>query len=188
MASPPSASPMFHEITTFARIQKTKHATLSDHAVELGESPGKGKGVFAKRALKKDEFVTVYPSHAVGTQIDSERVAWQCPRPYTPEYVNKMSKHYAVAVMGGVVAGDPELHDEGLGHMVNDGARSRSPADADVYRMVSRTKENVHPYVMCTMVEDVRGSTVLMRATRDIEKGEELLYSYGVPYWEEDHP
>ena len=90
--------------------------------------------------------------------------------------------------MGGVVAGDPELHDEGLGHMVNDGARSRSPADADVYRLVSRTKENVHPYIMCTMVEDVRGSTVLMRATRDIEKGEELLYSYGVPYWEEDYP
>ena len=60
----------------------------------LKESPGKGMGVFATKAFKKDAFVAVYPSHMVGMELDSERVAWQTDCKYTLDYINKLAKNY----------------------------------------------------------------------------------------------
>jgi len=144
-------------------------------------------GVFATKAFKKDSFVAVYPSHMVGTELDGERVAWMCNREYTMEYVNKLSKDYGRKIMGGVIAGDPALLEDGLGHMVNDGASSRSPADVEVYKRINKAKENVIPHILSGLPYDIQEATVFMRATRDIEIGEELLYSYGAAYWSDDH-
>jgi hypothetical protein len=176
------------EMTSPMRIRNLKRSLLGDECgVALKESPGKGMGVFTMKAFKKDAFVTVYPSHMVGVYLDSERVAWICNREYTMEYVNKLGKDYGQKIMDGFIAGDPALLEEGLGHMVNDGARSRSPADVDVYKYISKEKENVIPHVLSGLPYDIREVTVLMRATRDIEVGEELLYSYGAKYWSDDY-
>ncbi len=178
-------SQIVHEVTSKRRIDDVLRS-IDTRGIELKDSPGKGRGVFAAKDFSKNDFLTVYPSHAIGIQLDSERVAWSCMRNYTPEYVDNMSKYYALAVMGGTIAGDPERHDAGLGHMVNDGARSHSPADVDIYRRVSMAKENVAPYVMGIRL-DINDYVVFMRATRDITKGEELFYSYGATYWGEDY-
>ena len=177
-----------HEMTSARRVQDLKRSLLGDGCgVVLKESPGKGMGVFATKAFKKDAFVAVYPSHMVGVELDSERVAWQTDCKYTLDYINKLAKDYGQKIIGGVVAGDPLRLDEGLGHMVNDGARSRSPADVEVYKRVSKAKENVIPHILSALPNDIQTATVLMRATRDIEVGEELLYSYGAAYWSDDY-
>jgi hypothetical protein len=179
---------LVHEMTSARRVQDLKRSLLGDGCgVVLKESPGKGMGVFATKAFKKDSFVAVYPSHMVGTELDGERVAWMCNREYTMEYVNKLSKDYGQKIMGGVIAGDPALLEDGMGHMVNDGARSRSPADVEVYKRISKAKENVIPHILSGLPYDIQEATVFMRATRDIEIGEELLYSYGAAYWSDDH-
>ena len=87
--------------------------------------------------------------------------------------------------MSGGVAGNRAVLTDGLGHMVNDGARSKAVQNIDVYNLVSRRKENVHPYIMCTNIGDVRAASVFMLATRNIEKGEELFFHYGANYWSE---
>ena len=182
---------LVHEMTSARRVQDLKRSLLGDGCgVVLKESPGKGMGVFATKVFKKDSFVAVYPSHMVGTKLDTERVAWMCNREYTMEYANELSKDYSQKILGGVIAGDPALLEDGLGHMVNDGARSHSPADVEVYRRISKAKENVIPHILSGLPYheyDIREATVFMRATRDIEIGEELLYSYGAAYWSDDY-
>ena len=51
----------------------------------------------------------------------------------------------------------------------------------------SKAKENVIPHVLSGLPYDIQEATVLMRATRDIEVGEELLYSHGAKYWSDDY-
>ena len=179
---------LIHEMTSARRIQDLKRSLLSNACgVVLKESLGKGMGVFATKAFKKDSFVTVYPSHMVGAELDIECVIWMRNREYTMEYVNKLSKDYCQRIIGGVIAGDPALLEDGLGHMVNDGARSHSPADVEIYRRISKAKENVIPHILFRFPYDIREATVFMRAIRDIEIGEELFYSYGAAYWSGDH-
>ena len=179
---------LIHERTSARRIQDLKRSLLSNACgVVLKESLGKGMGVFATKAFKKDSFVTVYPSHMVGVELDIECVVWMRNREYTMEYVNKLSKDYCQRIIGGVIAGDPALLEDGLGHMVNDGARSHSPADVEVYKRISKAKENVIPHILSRFPYDIREATVFMRAIRDIEIGEELFYSYGAAYWSGDH-
>ena len=114
---------LIHEMTSARRIQDLKRSLLSNACgVVLKESLGKGMGVFATKAFKKDSFVTVYPSHMVGAELDIQCVVWMRNREYTMEYVNKLSKDYCQRIIGGVIAGDPALLEDGLGHMVNDGA------------------------------------------------------------------
>ena len=179
---------LIHEMTSARRIQDLKRSLLGNACgVVLKESPGKGMGVFATKAFKKNSFVTIYPSHMVGAELDSERVAWMRNREYTMGCVDKLSKDYCQRIIGGVIAGDPALLEDGLGHMVNDGARSHSPADVEIYRRISKAKENVIPHILSGFPYDIREATVFMRATRDIEIGEELFYSYGAAYWSGDH-
>ena len=176
------------EMTSRTRIRDLKCSVLGDDSgLVLKESPGKGMGVFTTKTFKKDAFITVYPSHMVGVQLDSERVAWMASREYTMEYINELAKGYGQKIMNGVIAGDPALLADGFGHMVNDGARSRSPADVEVYKRISQAKENAIPYVLSVLPYDIQEATVFMRATRDIEIGEELLYSYGAKYWSDDY-
>ena len=182
------AMALFHEMTSPTRIQDLTRSLLGvDCGVVLRESPGKGMGVFTMNTFQKNDFVTIYPSHMVGVELDSERVVWRASRDYTLEYVNKLGKNYGQKIMDGVIVGDPTKLEDGLGHMVNDGARSRSPADVEVYKRISKAKENVIPHVLCGLPYDVHEATVLMRATRDIDVGEELFYSYGDKYWSDDY-
>ncbi len=54
------AMALVHEMTSSTRIQDIKRSLLSDDCgVVLKESPGKGMGVFATKAFKKEAFVTV---------------------------------------------------------------------------------------------------------------------------------
>ena len=57
----------------------------------------------------------------------------------------------------------------------------------EVYKRISKAKENVIAHVLSGLPYDIQEATVLMRATRDIEIGEEPLYSYGAKYWSDDY-
>ncbi len=101
------------EMTFVTRIQDLKHSLLGDGwGVVLKESPGKSMGAFATNAFQKNDFVTIYPSHMVGVQLESERIAWLCKREYTMEYIDKLGKAYGQQIMDGFIAGGPELLEE----------------------------------------------------------------------------
>ena len=185
------------EIVTPARLEAATEACLrllSGHSgtegseqscVRLGESPGKGLGVFAARACEKGEVLTTYPAHAVGRMCGGGRMAWTTRQEYSHSHLDRMARDYTLALPGKHISGDPDLHEEGLGHMINDASRSHSPADVAVYRNVSLAKQNAVPYVLQEDESDQAFDKFLvqMRASRDIAPGAELFFSYGAAYW-----
>jgi hypothetical protein len=83
-----------------------------------------------------------------------------------------------------VAIGDPTIQKpKNLGHMINDSVKCSSARGGQVYETVSLLGQNVVPETfMC------KGKPyIFMKATRDIEAGEELFFSYGVTYWRAKH-
>ena len=164
------------------RMRRAKQDALCYDGVRLAESPGKGLGVFAERDFQKGDVVTFYPAHAVYVEdVDAGdgRTAWRAAPGYSSEHMRRMINDYCMDVPGGIVAADPDRVDQGLGHMINDGARSSSPATERLYNRLSPAKENAAPHTLLCGTEFL----VQIRATRDIKTGEELFFSYGLPYW-----
>ena len=76
------------------------------------------------------------------------------------------------------VLGDPaETHDPAyLGHMLNDGAICPTEALRMTYVSESTRARNVEPV-------QLEGCHLAIVATRDLRRGEELVITYGAPYW-----
>ena len=85
-----------------------------------------------------------------------------------------------------------KYEEEGLGHLINDGARISSPLPGrKVYERVSREKQNVQPAFFTTSCDLSRAAipsntVCFMVATKPIKAGEELFFSYGPAYWEDE--
>ncbi len=78
------------------------------------------------------------------------------------------------------IAGDPAKHDDGLGHLINDGAMCKTPEAEGIYETVSQLKNNVDIYGLYL---SPKRFTAWMIAQKSIEADEEGVYSYGVNYW-----
>ena len=160
---------------------------------ELRESPGKGRGVFTLESVRKDRYVTIYPSHAIvrcvadmseeleGTLQEFDTIGKLDEMKLTDELFEtySLNAHYKNLV----IVGDPRVClPHALGHMINDKARSKSEKDEHIYTKVSKLGQNVRAETMFIGENDTL-PIVVMKATRNIAAGEELFYSYGLCYW-----
>ena len=162
------------------------HPSL-ENLLEIKNSSIHGKGVFAKENISPNQVVSIYPCHGV---INGDIV--YCTKenrgnyelmPFKPdEYKIKLSKKGDIFIYG-----NPHIQDEGLvGHLINDSCK-------DVCEFKNINKHNIKKCLMymlnsiksdnCTFVqcEDY----VYVKTTKYINKGEELITSYGYSYWSE---
>ena len=137
--------------------------TVAEHCsrdikVAVSGVEGAGDGVFCERAFAKGEVVTQF----AGVWRDVSSIG---------------SESYSQRTEGGMVEGDREQRDVagGVAHIINDGACIDAGCCALTYLQRSNATRNVAMTVMDGVVVAV--------ALRDLDKGEELLHSYGVAYW-----
>ena len=157
-------------------------AMLPEACCEVKDSPVHGMGVFALRNIRIGEYITLYPADGIGFQPK----AWRRNPHLAHAQVLVGDMDHATAARhtlgihtedAGLVTaiGDPSKYDNPhyLGHMINDAVKLSSPDSVHVYLRVSRLREN------CIDAQNLN----VMVASRDIQAGEEIFYSYGVKYW-----
>ena len=159
-------------------------ALLPEACCEVKDSPVHGKGVFALRNIRRGEYITLYPADGIGFQPLAWRrdpflahmqvIVGDMDHATAARYSLSISKPMDdVGFMGAI--GDPSKYDNPhyIGHMINDAVKLSSPEAAHVYLRVSSLREN------CIDAQNLN----VMVASRDIQAGEEIFYSYGVKYW-----
>ena len=99
-------------------------------------------------------------------------------RAYEIEVASPYATSDALAPPLTSVLGDPELTDDAayLGHMLNDGATCPSDAMRAHYDRESSLARNVD-WVQ------LEGCHLAIVTRRDVRRGEELLLTYGAPFW-----
>jgi hypothetical protein len=160
--------------------------------VRVGPSKVHGKGVFATKDIGTFDVITMYPGDFVNVMYEmkggptakreclvltgshlTEEMSGTRPQLDTA-FVCRCDSTYSMV-------GHPGLTDDPayLGHMINDGAMSHSPADREVYEKVSYLKAN------CEMVNIPEGQPFFKAivAMKTIHAGEEILMHYGYDYW-----
>ena len=164
--------------------------------------PGAGRGLFASEDIVTGSLITLYPGDAIRidavlTGFNFVTCAAASPdgsslslpdatlldraRSYEIEIESRIVSDGGEAPVTSLL-GDPDLVDDRayLGHMLNDGATCSSEACRAAYTAESLATRNTEP--MC-----LQGCHLGIVATRDIERGDELLLSYGAPYWLAQH-
>lgn len=164
--------------------------------VYIKESAIHGLGVFAKKDIKRGKIITYYPAHYVitfpqGRQIGAaERDIYPIPGKIAKERGLEFEKNmmrYSVDVNSYYsICGDHRIQDNPgfLGHLINDAAighstlHKRDKKDEEIYYVVVAHRMN-------GIIQGENGSPLFMiiKATRDIKKDEEILTGYGYNYW-----
>lgn len=175
-------------------------------SVEVRDSTIAGRGLFAIRDIPAWSIVTFYPVHYLehskemkeksalhmcaptsGDWFDTEdeMVATRNrlqPYQYT---LNHMDNNEDVVFEGfqTSIYGDPDIvRPYELGHLINDAcSMSKTPTDKEWERYVRKSiNTNVMPHHFGLY-------KMAIVTTRPIQCGEELLMTYGVPYWCKDY-
>lgn len=146
--------------------------------VYISKSEYHGNGVFASRDIKRGEIITLYPSTYIFigdkmitnlTNIEKKerQITFDIKQRYTYAFDNNF-----------MICGHPlALEDPSfVGHMVNDGVSLRSEKHSSLYNSVAPRKNNSIYY-------DIMNVCCAIVATRDIQKDEEVLVTYGCKYW-----
>ena len=161
---------------------------------ELKKSPIHGRGLFAIDRIPGGQIITMYPGDIVKVKTsvgesEQEKLFGLIIGPHLPFHLYRVEDIRNIVSIYGFeindtysIAGHPELDEDVAyrGHLINDGAQSHSPQDANVYRTVSLAKLN------CRYM-DILDSHLVIVATRDIQPGEEILATYGYDYWKHFH-
>lgn len=152
----------FHEVP-FPQLNK----------VYIHKSTIEGLGVFAKENISKGEIVSMYPSDTV--RIYKGNIYYEACSDRT---TNTNNEKYAYKTEQCVILGDPQFTKDMnlVGHIVNDSCQTDGLLENNIkYGLETMLKQNCvyYPYHIF----------VLIVASKDINKDEELLVSYGVDYW-----
>jgi hypothetical protein len=181
------------EDDTAARLSlfNSRLANIQLNRTVLGPStvvPGQ-RGLFASRDCSKGDLLTCYPGDLVVvipdegdyTILTGDHVSEKDKKTFQdPDYdiSDELMGYLLHATDDHGVLGLPSLDEDPayFGHFANDGAVMPTQAsNVDAYVKESLAKANVkHDMISCHMV------TV---ATQEIQKGEEILVSYGPEYW-----
>lgn len=163
-----------------------RHPAFDLKATEVKASTIHGRGLFAIQDFKKGDIVTFYPAHIIeltphGNRSKDGHMKIRLPcHPSIPVPKHEDINEYLLSISPTIhICGIPSIDKDPsyCGHLINDGARpSSDPRSHPIYEMVSKTKANV----TFSLIHD---TLMAMRATRDIEAGEEIFVSYGLPYW-----
>lgn len=146
-----------------------------------------GKGLFAACNIRQGEIITYFPAHYVITKpngynsVDGEFVKnvvsslFVDGKPHSKDHVFVIDEYISIC-------GDPDIIDNSdfLAHMANDAmivkSKSFGEKQNEIYETLSRVKNN-------SIVELSDSSCIFLRATKDIEKDEEITNPYGYNYW-----
>lgn len=161
---------------------------LFNSRVKLDQSTIKrgGFGVFATDEIKKNSVVTFYPPHYViymdkredANRIESIKISDETKK---KPFSQKLLKEYRYDVTKDIsICGNNDLVESKslLGHMINDSEVYNDDLDPDEYLEKSNKKSNVK-FVNVNNAN----VTIVVIATRDIKKGEELFVTYGIDVW-----
>lgn len=180
----------FDKIFSSTKTNAEKTGMVLDNVV-IKESNVHGKGVFAKKDIKKGQIVTLYPGDIAiylpeGNNGDktlsynffSDRMSSRAEE--GKNYYLDMSRYSCSIDSKHIISGCPDFTDNPsyLGHMIND----RFVCDHDkitpeIYFELSLKKTNS---MFVPIADNIQVAVV---ARRDIKAGEEIFVSYGVQYW-----
>jgi hypothetical protein len=177
---------------------KQFHAKIAKN-IEIKESsiPEAGRGLFAKKPMKANTIVSLYPAHALGIDSESPFVTSRSEdASYFKENPPSRSSYLHCtdqplfqrpSILGNEkqtpiyldVNPHRKVSDAWVSHFINDGATVESNTEEGVlhyYQKTKTAKNCIHiPYGPSPILATV--------TTRKVKKGEELLTSYGGTYW-----
>lgn len=171
--------------------------------VKKSSIPGAGLGLFATKNIKAGSIVSFYPAHSLGIEhgeeflfvsnTDQNKDYFRQHPPETSSYLHAtdqpiFNRRSIVASIGPELRNEPLYLDVNpnlpvspawLSHYINDGAnmRENSVAGVEDYYQNSKAKKN------CIHVPFGPSPILATVATKKIQKGDELLTSYGCVYW-----
>ena len=141
--------------------------------IEIKEVKGKGKGLFAKKAIKKNTLITLYPVHfIIKFNKDKKDEFALCNNLYNIEdyeNANNLSEcieYYLQVTKDYYIMGDPKHYKnmDLIGHFCND--KGYHP------------KKTYKPDLNNSALHNLR-----IISLRDIKAGEEITVAYGRDYW-----
>ena len=159
---------------------------IGGEQVHVAPAGHKGDGVFASRNMRAGAIFTAYPCHGlwISSRDNHQKGRTFVSQMLFPCWEGELNMRYAVKSSR---ADDPmqvrvighKAHHRwfACGHMVNDSHTVEEAGSAECYRAVADGN--------CEPVLTDEGAVVMM-TTRDVVKGEELLYNYGVKRWTEE--
>lgn len=152
--------------------------------VEVRKSNIHGNGVFAKQDIKKNEIVTFYPVDILQLYLsDDEQIGFFSDR-YLKKFgkdINRSNLYKYSCNNKNIILGEPSFIDNNnyIGHIINDVAtHDKTKSSIKKYKKLSN-KANCGFYNLLEYNE----LCIPVIVEKDIKKDEELLISYGVPYW-----
>jgi hypothetical protein len=188
-----------------ARIRRLRSKGLESFEKELekvyvDESTmlGAGKGLFARRQIKAGTIVAFYPVHAIGADFGSSSVsvgATPADQDFFNNGLDGRVTNYVQYLVGSRAIGtadfgdycrlfidaNPSRRDEigWLSHRTNDGATvlENSAKGMLDYYAESRERKN------CIIIPIGPAPLMATITTKNIDKGQELLTTYGCSYW-----
>lgn len=145
-----------------------------------------GKGVFASRNIKAGELITLYPANAIKKEIRKGFYRYLQRLAPGSEPIDKMGEleikalhPYRTNITENIfIIGDPKRTNEPgfLGHMINDPIYNNKITKEEYTQNIF--KANAAPVI-------VKKCGVVIIASKDIKKTEEIGIAYGWPYWED---
>lgn len=178
------------------KLLQLRLPSLPLNKVEIRSSRIHGKGVFAKENIRKGEIITMYPGDILRYYFNKDKGSppkggSKCGIMVSSSVSDEMYREIMNNPLDGNLAkymfdvndcyniiGHPDLISDPayFGHMCNDGARSSSYADVQIYSNVCLLLNN-------SMYYNIIDCHVAIMAYKDIKINEEILVSYGLNYW-----
>jgi SET domain-containing protein len=134
-----------------------------------------GYGVFATKRIEKGEFITEYDGNVI-----CRDQAIRLRKAGLSTHIASIDYHYAI---DGILEPDKE-GTRGIGSLCN---HSEDPKTQNAYLFKSDSNK-INQIRKCTRTGYSTLTRVWLRAKRDIEPGEEIMYSYGKKSIQLDHP
>ena len=178
-----------------SRLTEQKVLDFMIEKAKIKTASAKGRGLFAKNDISKNEIITFYPAD-IASYIPNEDVIKPDHIPvetysqrFKTQFGENIKKEREIAATMNEytydldpnyrIIGSPYFTKDTnyMGHVINDGAKSDSTESNKVYLTISSLKSN------CTFYH-LKDLHVAIIATKNIKKDEELYITYGVEYWE----
>jgi hypothetical protein len=164
---------------------------ITPNLVSVRTSSRHGRGVFANQAIKKGEIVCLYPENSVLVNIQNGKEGW-----LSYDKDNIFDNHYSMNILEEKqICADPTKYTSLFSaHMINDSVSCET---------IEKLKDIHSRYDTCDytefgkginryLLETKKNSNVdlipskhmcYVKASKNIQPNEELLTSYGFPYW-----
>jgi hypothetical protein len=156
----------------------------SKENIYLNNSNIHGIGLFAKKDIKPNEIITIYPAHIIHITKSLNPLKIHKMRCIIDLKESSNWKDYAIKYDNNVrIYGHPSIKDDEnlLGHLCNDGYKH----DYKINNKKNRNKYNNKTKELnnCKFSKLQDTPYIAIISTKKINKDEEILVSYGFEYW-----